>query len=149
MAETKITVFIGSSTEGLPYAEAVQQNLAAKNIPSYLWNQGIVLPGDYLPDTFLSDMDNYGFAIFVFSPDDIITVRGKETFTTRDNVVFELGLFMGAIGRQRCFILMAKGKDPIHLPTDLAGITYVPFTPPSDDNLQAATGAAVNTICKK
>ena len=42
----------------------------------------------------------------------------------RDNVVFEAGLFGGALGMRRTFILHAKGAK---LPTDLLGMTAVRY----------------------
>ena len=44
----------------------------------------------------------------------------------RDNVVFEAGLFGGALGMRRTFILHANGAK---LPTDLLGLTCVRYDP--------------------
>jgi CAP12/Pycsar effector protein, TIR domain len=67
--------------------------------------------------------------------------------TARDNVVFELGLFIGRLGRDCSFILMPKGSADFHLPTDLLGISTATFQPPSrSDRLQAALGPACHDI---
>jgi len=58
----------------------------------------------------------------------------------RDNVVYELGLFSGVLGPERCFFVTPRGSS-IHLPSDLAGITAGDYDPNrSDRNLQAAVG---------
>ena len=45
------------------------------------------------------------FAIFVFHPDDKSLIREKEYDTVRDNVILELGMFIGTLGLEKCFIL--------------------------------------------
>ena len=44
----------------------------------------------------------------------------------RDNVIFELGLFMGRLGRARA-ILMEPRAAKLKLPSDLAGLTTIPY----------------------
>jgi hypothetical protein len=69
------------------------------------------------------------FAAFVFARDDWTTNRPPASDPTtsgqaspRDNVVFEAGLFGGALGMRRTFILHANGAK---LPSDLLGFTCV------------------------
>lgn len=66
------------------------------------------------------------FTVAVFSADDKVESRGEERVAPRDNTVFELGLFAGAIGRQRSFFAIQKGED-MKIPSDLAGITSLRF----------------------
>jgi CAP12/Pycsar effector protein, TIR domain len=71
------------------------------------------------------------FAAFVFAQDDW-TTRGASPdaasgeASPRDNVVFEAGLFGGALGIRRTFILHANGAK---LPTDLLGLTSIRYDP--------------------
>src|SRR5215467_4813084 len=71
------------------------------------------------------------FAAFVFGQDDW-TAKGTSPdaaagqASPRDNVVFEAGLFGGALGIRRTFILHANGSK---LPTDLLGLTAVRYDP--------------------
>jgi hypothetical protein len=71
------------------------------------------------------------FAAFVFGQDDW-TARGASPepdagqASPRDNVVFEAGLFGGALGIRRTFILHASGTK---LPTDLLGLTSIRYDP--------------------
>jgi hypothetical protein len=79
------------------------------------------------------------FAAFVFARDDWTGAAPPDAAAAaagqaspRDNVVFEAGLFGGAIGMQRTFILHAQGAK---LPTDLLGLTCVRYggaTTPSE-----------------
>jgi len=71
------------------------------------------------------------FAAFVFAQDDWTTFSapaapepGAGQASPRDNVVFEAGLFGGALGMRRSFILHARGAK---LPTDLLGLTCLRY----------------------
>ena len=73
------------------------------------------------------------FAAFVFAQDDWTAPTSGDPGTPipgqaspRDNVVFEAGLFGGALGMRRTFILHANGAK---LPTDLLGLTCVRYDP--------------------
>jgi len=51
----------------------------------------------------------------------------------------ELGMFIGAIGRRRTFVVHDRTKE-IKIPTDLAGVTLATFAPHEDGNLTASLG---------
>jgi hypothetical protein len=63
----------------------------------------------------------------------------------RDNVIFELGLFMGRLGKQRCFFVVPRGKQRLRLPTDLLGVTPADYND-GTANLRAALGPATTKI---
>jgi hypothetical protein len=77
----------------------------------------------------------------VFAQDDWTSadVAQDGQASPRDNVVFEAGLFGGALGIRRTFILHAHGSK---LPSDLLGLTSVRYDP-------AATAAEVRAINQK
>ncbi len=115
-----------------------------------MWNQGIFEPSRYVLDELLQNLDKFDFGIFVFSGDDILRFRDAEHLAVRDNVVFELGLFCGRLGRDRCYILIPNGSKDIHLPTDLVGMIPALFeTNRTDSNLNAALGPACHSIRKR
>jgi hypothetical protein len=61
--------------------------------------------------------------------------------------VFELGLFIGRLGRERCFIVLPDGADKVKFPTDLTGLAPGFFQPDgADANLVASLGACCNRI---
>ena len=119
-------VFIGCSVEGLPVAKLIQLQLE-HNVDCKIWNQGLFGLSSGTLETLVAECHNFDFAIMVLTPDDIAIKRGVEGQIPRDNVMFELGLFMGALGRMKTFILVQTG---VSLPSDLAGITPASFDDP-------------------
>ena len=142
----KPTLFVGSSSESLDVAYAAQRNLEDVS-EVVVWTQGIFeLTKSYL-ESLLEALDDTEFGLFILGADDLIRIRGTEMPTARDNVIFELGLFIGRLGRDRTFILMPKRSADFHLPTDLLGVSTATFEPPSrPDRIQAALGPACHDI---
>jgi len=139
-------LFVGSSIEGLPVAYAVQQELDA-DAEITVWTQGVFELSKSSLESLVEVLEGYDYGVFVFRPDDVILMRGKEERTTRDNVVFELGLFIGALGRERTYLVVPRNSGGLHLPTDLLGMTPATFDPERQDgNLRAALGPACHTI---
>jgi hypothetical protein len=137
-------IFIGSSAEGLDAAKAVQANIDYI-AESQIWHQGLFgLSGGTL-ESLIAVLHRFDFAILVLSPDDLSISRGTEQKAPRDNVLFELGLFIGALGRERVFIIVDRTAN-LKLPSDLAGITPAAYEPPSSGTLQSALGAACTAI---
>jgi Predicted nucleotide-binding protein containing TIR-like domain len=141
----KPKVFVGSSGESLDIAYAVQENLA-DDADVVVWSQGIFELTSNALDDLLKTAADFDFAIFVFSPVDVVTIREKQYLSVRDNVIFELGLFMGKLGKSRSFAISPKDAPDLHLPTDLVGVTTARFVP--QDNLRAALGPACTQIRK-
>ena len=133
------TLFVGSSSEGLDVAYAAQRNLE-DDADVVVWTQGIFeLSKSYL-ESLLDALGEAEFGLFVFTPDDISRIRGTKVTTARDNVVFELGLFIGRLGRGRTYVLMPKGVADFHLPSDLLGLHTATYRPPvRADRLLAAS----------
>src|SRR5687767_5344141 len=100
-------VFIGSSAEGLAVAEAIQLNLKY-NCESHIWSQGLFGLSNGPLENLVKCLGEFDFAILVLTPDDLTVSRGQESQSPRDNVVFELGLFIGAIGRNRVFMVVDR-----------------------------------------
>lgn len=142
---TKPRVFIGSSTEGLHIAYAVQQNLL-HDAEVTVWDQGIFELSRTTIESLTKALQESDFAVFVFSPDDLTKIRNTSTPSVRDNVLFEFGLFIGRLGRERVYFLLPTSGD-LHLPTDLLGITPGHYeSTRSDGSMQAATGAVCHQI---
>lgn len=126
--------FIGSSKEGLPIARSLQLQLK-DDLPCVIWDQGTVFGlGDATIEALENAVHQFSFGIFVFTPDDKIVSRNVKKRVGRDNVLFELGLFIGKLSRRRAF-LVHPSKRAISLPSDLHGMataTYDPDKIPAD-----------------
>ena len=64
---------------------------------------------------------------------------------TTCNVIFELGLFMGRLGKARA-ILMEPREEGVKLPSDLAGITTIPYKYEAGVDAAALMGPACNIL---
>lgn len=140
----RLRAFIGSSTEGLKIANKLQL-LLDNDLAAEVWNQGTVFGlGDATLESLERAVLTYDFGIFVFTPDDEIHTRGESKPVARDNVVLELGLFIGKLTRKRAFVVHPS-KRAITLPSDLSGITTATYDP-DNSNLTASLGPACERI---
>lgn len=145
--EPPVKLFIGSSSEGLDVAHNLQAVLEGRNICDVeVWDQGVFEPSNYTLDDLLDKADEVDFAVLVASPDDITRSRGVEGPSVRDNIILEFGLFVGKLGRERTYLL-ATGDAK--LPTDLLGLTRLPYRERRDGNLRAAVNDAALRIGQK
>lgn len=141
----KPKIFIGSSVEGLSVAYSIQQNLT-HDADVTVWDQGVFELSKTTIESLLEILGKSDFGIFVFSPDDISIIRKENQNIVRDNVIFEFGLFIGKLGRQRVYFVIPSNTE-FHLPTDLLGITPGKYDPNREDkSLQAATGPVCHQI---
>ena len=139
-------IFFASSSERLSVAYTIQELLEFDGEVT-VWTEGTFKPSSYTLDDLMNAVKSHQFGIFVFVPDDRITIRERNAPAVRDNLIFEFGLFAGAHGRQRCFFVLSRGDEAARIPTDLAGLMPLSYaTDRTDDNLLAALGPACNQI---
>ena len=145
----KARVFIGSSVERLNIAYALQSNLEYCAEVT-VWDQGIFnLSSNALSD-LIQALNRFDFAIFVFHPDDWLHIKDKDMESIRDNVIFELGLFMGKLGQENVFLLIPRNYKNLRIPTDLIGIKPGTYdSKREDENLVAALGPFCNELKKR
>jgi uncharacterized SAM-dependent methyltransferase len=86
-------------------------------------------------------LEEADFAAFILAPDDVALIRGDEFEVTRDNVVLELGMSFGRLGRDRTFILAPKGSKG-RAPTDLMGLSAIHYEAEESNVRDAMSGAA-------
>ncbi len=142
----KPRLFIGSSVEGLKIAYALQDNLNF-DADVTVWTQDIFKLSSNALDDLIEALSVHDFAVFVFQPDDITRIRNAKFKTVRDNVIFELGLFIGQLGKRRVFFLVPENSPNFHFPTDLAGVNPGTYDPGrADGNLKAALGRFCNQV---
>ena len=143
------SLFIASSTEGLPVAYDIQEALE-NDCHATVWKQGVFEPSRSVLEDLLARLTTFQFALFVFTADDALTLRGATRQVARDNVVFEMGLFIGSMGLPRCMHIVPKDVDDLRLPSDLLGLTALDYPINRvDGNRLAALGPACNKIRRR
>ncbi len=116
-------IFIGSSAEGLRYVDQISSYLESVG-DIVKWTTAFTQNKSAL-DSLVKKTKLSEFAILVATCDDLILKRDKIKSTPRDNIVFEFGLFMGATGINRAFLMVEEGAE---LPSDLEGIIVARFS---------------------
>ncbi len=139
-------IFIGSSSEGKILAEELQALLDPHAQPT-VWTQDIFRLGEGTLRSLLAAAGSFSFAAFLLTADDTVVKRGAAHSTARDNLFFEAGMFLGALGHDRVFLLVPDGAD-LELPSDLAGVTVATWRARDDENIKAALGPASLEIRK-
>ncbi len=121
-------VFVGSSSESRVIVDAITRELKHDTFIVRPWTAGIFGASHFPIDDLKRQLDESDFAVLVIGPDDKVTSRGAKFQAPRDNVIFELGLFMGSLGRERVFIVQERGRD-LKIPSDLLGLGTIQFDP--------------------
>jgi predicted nucleotide-binding protein len=137
----KVKVFIISSVEVLPVARAVQAAFEHDPFTCTVWTDGVFRATSYALAALEAAVDDADFAIAIAHSDDVTSSREKTWPAPRDNVVFELGLFMGRLGRERA-ILMEPREEKLKLPSDLAGVITIPYRFEPGKDMAALLGPA-------
>jgi hypothetical protein len=135
-------IFLGSSGKQERLLQAITRGLAdVADVEAWTTTFN---PGRSTLDRLVELSHEVDFAAFVFAQDDWTTTDASQSgqASPRDNVVFEAGLFGGALGIRRTFILHAKGSK---LPSDLLGLTSIRYEPAASP----AEVRAINTKLRK
>lgn len=126
METKKKKIFFGSSTEAADIMDEIAVSVATLNCTTLKWNSpsdGIFIPGNMTLDSLINTANEVDGAIFIFNADDKVWYHNDVAESTvRDNVLFEYGLFMGALGKRNVAFVC---KDKPKLASDLAGVTYI------------------------
>jgi predicted nucleotide-binding protein len=77
--------------------------------------------GRTIVEKLIEESQDAGFAIALLSPDDLLE---DGIYRARQNVILEIGYFMGKLGKER--VLMLK-KGEVEIPSDLQGLLYKDF----------------------
>jgi len=136
---TSSRIFLGSSGKQTKLLQAITRGL--EDVADVEPWTTTFNPGRSTLDRLVELSQEVDFAAFVFAQDDWTTTDASPSgeASPRDNVVFEAGLFGGALGIRRTFILHAHGSK---LPSDLLGLTSVRYDP-------ATSPAEVHSINQK
>jgi hypothetical protein len=135
----KPRIFLGSSKKQEKLLQALARGLedVAQVEP---WTTSFE-PGITTLERLIDLTHEVDFAAFLFAPDDWTSKSPPESdpeapgqASPRDNVVFEAGLFGGALGMRRTFIVHARGAK---LPTDLLGLMTVRYSEATTTEMRA------------
>ncbi len=165
---TNPKVFIASSSEALDVANSAHTLLQGKlaGVAEVSpWPEQFQLTKTYIEslEQLLLDSD---FAVLVLTPDDLTDSREIKRRSPRDNVIFELGLFFGRLGRERCFLLQRHDRDlkppgffgrlgrfllqrhdrDLKLPSDLDGIEPAKFSFSGTADIESALDSPCSRI---
>ena len=146
----KPKVFVGSSSEGKEVAQTFCTALQpiAKMVP--WWASPEFEPMQATLSALLVACNAYDFGLFIMTPDDRIESRGRSQSSARDNVLFEMGLFLGKLGAERVFVFIQEGKSKkaVKMPSDLAGVIIPRFSNFDRYDLIASVQAAAGEYGK-
>ena len=143
-ANPRPVLFVGCSVETLPIGRAIQSALDRDPILVRVWADDTFKASQFPVESLERELTKVDFAALVLSPDDTVISRDSKVQAPRDNVVFELGLCMGALGHSRTFLLHPRGSE-IRIPTDLSGFTPLTYRTGSD----APNSVAVAPACEE
>ncbi|WP_371659704.1 TIR domain-containing protein [Streptomyces sp. NBC_00280] len=140
VATFKPRIFIGSSGEAKDIAHSLHKALSASAAPTVWYEDNFAASRtviERLDEVAHSEIDG---AVLVLTADDLRERAGSTSLTPRDNVIFELGLFIGAVGRDRTFgLLCSHCTKSLELPSDLLGVTWLHFQNPRCNGASSAT----------
>ena len=138
-------LFVGCSVESLPLARAIQSAFSRDPVTVRVWSDDTFQASNFPVESLERELVNADFAVMVLSPDDTVTSRETKSDAPRDNVIFELGFFMGVLGRSRTFLLCPRGLD-LKIPTDLLTITTLAYDVGDESVPAVAVASACNEI---
>lgn len=138
----KKRIFIGSSSEELKLAESAKQILESE-FDVTIWNDNVwetavfKINNNFLQDLLKATLQ-FDFGILLGTTDDKVVVRKEEKLQSRDNILFELGLFMGRLGLSKCAFVVEK---ELNILSDIQGISLARFSKTEPDSF-------IDAICK-
>lgn len=135
-------LFIGSSSKATDVAKALKKLLKSEKLAPEIWNEKTFnkLGASYLNRLEVA-VDEFDFGVFIFNNDDNITSRKKKEKTTRDNVIFELGMFLGKHSRKRAYVLWPEDLN-VRILSDFSGIIVAKYKSKGSDLETALIPAA-------
>ncbi|WP_205191219.1 TIR domain-containing protein [Burkholderia sp. LMG 13014] len=142
-----VRVLLISSAEAIPVTRALQDQFAHDPFVIVPWHQGVFRVTFYTLTSLESELEQCDFAIAIAHTDDVTTSRGVDWPAPRDNVIFELGLAMGKLGLNRAILMEPRGEG-VKLPSDMKGITTIPYVFDQKRDTEARFAPACNELRK-
>lgn len=139
-------VFIGSSDGARKKAEVLRSILKELGADVVCWyDPDPFLVGDVTIDSLIKQARTCQAAVFVLNADDKIKKNGQgtEKDVPRDNVITEVGFFIGALGKNAVALCCVPD---VHIPTDFAGITYLKYDADDRAYMQSKLGPWLKAV---
>jgi len=121
-----LRVFVASSAEQIAVARTVAEALRSPRLEPKVWDEETFEFSDSYIESLEDELERADLAVVILTADDSANVRSKAVNLPRDNVIFELGLFTGRLGRKRCFFLL-DAEASTQVASDLSGVNAVTF----------------------
>lgn len=122
----KKRIFIGSSSESKRIADAVYSYFEYKH-DTRIWS-AVFDASTVTINEIIKQANENDFAIMILGEDDILSSRGETYSSARDNVILELGIFIGSLGLNNCFIVIPSSSEhKIKIASDLSGVTLLRY----------------------
>ena len=141
----KKKIFIGSSKKEESLAKKARIILE-KEFPfevivwtDELWEKGTFRLNSSTLDGLMKATLRCDFGLMIGTKDDKVEVKGQEKFKARDNVIFELGLFMGRVGLTHVAFAVEHDLDVM---SDADGICLAYFDKHKRDSFKSAINKA-------
>lgn len=123
----KPRLFIVSTVEALGIADDIKLHLDHTDIEVTLWSEPDAFQaGSFVLESLEQSVKTHDFGLAIMTADDVVISRDVESAAPRDNVIFELGLFMGHLGRERTLLAFPRGQES-KLASDLQGVTSLTY----------------------
>lgn len=113
----KVRILIMAPPEASEIARTIHDAFEKEPFDVVIWTEGLFRGSNYAIDILEAELDRSDIAIAISGP----------AAGSHDNIIFELGFFMGRLGRHRTFLIEER-RDEIRLPAELAGINTVTYS---------------------
>lgn len=131
----KKRIFIGSSSEELELAnkakEILNQEFDVTIWNDNVWETSVFKINSNFLNSLLKASLQFDFGILLGTTDDKVIHRDKVVLQPRDNILFELGLFIGRLGLSKSAFVIDKD---ISVLSDMTGISLVEFEKHNQDS---------------
>lgn len=144
----KRRLFIGSSGEHVGICNIIKDAIDASCadwLEVDIWKgSGVFELNSGTLEALVRAAREFDYGVFIAAKDDMLFTRGCHKRVTRDNVIFEAGLFMGGLGLNRTFII---ASSKVKLPSDFNGATVIMYNGknPEKDDIEKLVNALKRT----
>lgn len=135
LTKIKPKIFFGSSSSGAAIGQKIKSYFEPHADCTFWSDSGVWEPNRSTFDNLIRMAGYFDFGVFVATSDDLTLTNDNIVIEPRDNVILEMALFLGALGRDKAFLFVEKG---IKLPSDFNGIYMPRFDPSDDSSIEAA-----------